>query len=489
MSKKVIAAIVAAVVVLVGGGVGAYFYITNTPKNAYLLSEQKSFESLNKYFSERYKNELKLADEMADDSYNGSVTLGAELSEGLISTMGIPESMVNSSKIEISAAHDPKNKSSQFAINPTIADSEIGNMSWSADKEFQYIEAPILPQPLKFKNNEIIAGIEKLTGEKMEDTEGLTNETLNLNTIMSSSITKDDMDKIVEHYLKFVIENIDEDLFKKDKGQVEVLGNKQKLNNITLDMKDSDVKKLIIAVLKEAKDDKDLAKIFEKSDASIDYKKELEKVIKDAEKAENKDFPAIKSVIYVDGKDILKREMTITADGEITKFDLDTKIDKEIDMALSISAKDAANFATIKGTSKGNKDFKDDYTLTINDEGTDATTINLTNDEKVDGDKRTNDLAVKFASGSEEYAVNYKQDMTTDVKNNNQKSSGTVSFDVQGETVKIFVDTKTKVKEALKVDVPEAQDVNQMSDKELQKVKDEVSQKVLGLFMAVQGGL
>lgn len=485
MSKKVLGIIIAVVVVLAGAGVGTYFYLTNTPKNKYLLSEKQSYDAINTYFSDRFKQEMELQDGMAESSYKAGVSLNAEVPGTLLESVDIPESMVNSSKIDFNVAHDPENNTSQIAINPTIADNEIGNMAWSADKEFQYIEAPLLESPLKFKNDAIIQGLEKLTGEKMSDTEGLTNETVNLNTLMSSTVTQADIDKITAHYLKFILEEINEDNFTKDSGKVDVLGKEEKLDSITMDLKAKDVKQLTIATLKEMKADKDIEKIISKADQSIDYKKELDTLIKDAENADEKDFPAIKSIIYVDGKDVQKRVITMEAQGEKVKIDLDTKIGKDIEIKAVFGADDTAEVVTLEGSSKGQGDVKDSYTINMQD----SFKAVITNEESLKDKTRTDAMVVKVDADGQTFEVKYDQSLMTDVKNNEQTSKGVVAFDISGETVKLNIDTTAKLKEAFKVDVKDAKDVNEMTDAEVEKVQTDVSSNLMGIYYGLMGGL
>lgn len=166
MTKKAIAIVVALVVLVAAGGFGVYYYFTNTPKNKYLLSEKKSYEDVSNYLSERYKDEMALSNKMPNESYKSSITLGAELPETLTSGLGIPADLIKSSKIELSAAHDPKNSASQLAINPTIGDSKMDAFIWSADAKYQYLQGPILKNPLQFNNDQFIEGLEKLTGKK-----------------------------------------------------------------------------------------------------------------------------------------------------------------------------------------------------------------------------------------------------------------------------------------------------------------------------------
>jgi len=61
MSKKikVIVPIVLGLIILLGIAWGVYAFVTNTPKNAYLLSEKKTAKNVKSYVDHRFSNEKK----------------------------------------------------------------------------------------------------------------------------------------------------------------------------------------------------------------------------------------------------------------------------------------------------------------------------------------------------------------------------------------------------------------------------------------------
>lgn len=71
MSKKLKIIISAVVILLIvaGIGFGAYKIFSNTPKNTYLLSEQKTAKKFQNYFNDRFDNEVKFQEKMKDNSY------------------------------------------------------------------------------------------------------------------------------------------------------------------------------------------------------------------------------------------------------------------------------------------------------------------------------------------------------------------------------------------------------------------------------------
>src|SRR5699024_11866894 len=50
----------------------------------------------------------------------------------------VPKSVVDASEVGLTVGHDPKKEKSILALNPTIADNEIGKFQWAADKDNQY---------------------------------------------------------------------------------------------------------------------------------------------------------------------------------------------------------------------------------------------------------------------------------------------------------------------------------------------------------------
>lgn len=109
--KVLIIAIVVAFVAVVGiGGAATYYFLTNTPKNTYLLSEQKSASLWKDYFNDRFENESKFQDKMKDESYEMSYKLGVEVPDSLLSQIGLPKSVIDSTNLIFNVGHDPKKK-------------------------------------------------------------------------------------------------------------------------------------------------------------------------------------------------------------------------------------------------------------------------------------------------------------------------------------------------------------------------------------------
>ncbi|CAM3326286.1 hypothetical protein MACA111363_04975 [Macrococcoides canis] len=257
------------------------------------------------------------------------------------------------------------------------------------------------------------------------------------------------------------------------------------LDKLTMHLKREDVKKVVLAVLEEAKDDNELQELLKSQIQGKDVKKEIEKLIKDAKEEDVKNYPEINSIIYVDGKNILKRDLTIKGqDDKAVKVLGSSKIDDNLKVDYQLSA-DNEEIVTVKGESKkSDKKFEDSYKLLFNDG--EAKEVSFTNESTTDGGKRNDKGTIDLTQfAGDGMVLNFTNDMNTDVGNNEQKQKAEVSFDVEGETVKFLVDSNTKLKQDVKVDKKDARNLNTMSDSELSDLQTEVEDKFNEIFSDV----
>ena len=120
-----------------------------------------------------------------------------------------------------------------MALNPTIADNEIGKFQWAADKDNQYYASPLFNDIYKAKNDELVDVYEKITGDTSSTTgkeSVLTNDTLNLNSLLSGSqISQKDIEKLSSKYTDVVIDKLDKDNFEKENATIDVDGDEKML--------------------------------------------------------------------------------------------------------------------------------------------------------------------------------------------------------------------------------------------------------------------
>lgn len=502
MSKlvKIIIAAVIALLLIVGiGGAITYYLVKNTPKNTYLLSEQETAKQLQDYGKDRFKNEFKFQDKLKDSAYLVNMNLSADVPEKLLKSSDITKSTVDSSKINLKVGHDSDKDKSVLALNPTIADNEIGKFQWAADSKNQYFEAPILDDSYKAKNSELVDVYKKITGDSASSSSysssskyssgqsNITNDSLNLNTILSSAqISNDDLKDIGNHYSKFIVDKLDKDNFKKDNAKVTVDGKKEDVKKVTMKLSRGETKKLTVAVLKEAKKDGDIKKIAKDKFQNKSYKQSINKALKDAKKADSDKYPKITSTIWEKDNQILKRDLLLKGQyGSDVKVTGTSRISDD-KLFVDYKVKQRQDTFSIKGNSKKHGDnYTDKYTLgSKNSYKSDA--IVISNKEKQNGDNRTDKGDIKKKSKYDSASVKYNNVLNSDPKNNTQKQKLDITTDVEDEPVTFTLDGNVKLKKPINFSTSGAKDLNTMSDSDYKKAQKAISKNTGDLVKKLQ---
>ncbi|CCI59190.1 putative uncharacterized protein [Staphylococcus equorum subsp. equorum Mu2] len=494
MSKtvKIVIAVVIGLLLVVGiGGAAAYYFMKNSPKNTYLLSEQETAKQMQEYAKDRFENEFKFQDKMKDESYLISLDASADVPEKLLKSSDIPKSAVDASKIGFKMGHDPENEKSVLALNPTVADNEIGEFQWAADEDNQYYSEPILDDVYKAKNDELVDVYEKLTGETVSSSSSdfssssssmnsnnsaITNDTLNLNSLLSGTqISQEKVEEISERYSELIIDKLDDDNFEKEDDKIDVDGEEKDTNKVTMDISKAETKSILTAVLEKAKEDKDIKGIAEDQFNAEEYDDSIDEALEEVKDADKDEFPSIKSVIWEDDNQILKRDLTLKDNsGAEIKLEGTSLIDDDkLVMDYNVSADEAK--ISLKGESTKEDDKYDDkYTLGF-DDGIKESDIKVTNKETVDGNKRTDKGDIEISANYDETTIEYENKLETDVKNNSQKQDLDITTEVQYEPVTVNIKGETKLKEDIKFDKAGAKDLNIMSNSDFSKLQKEIS--------------
>lgn len=446
MSKKLKIIIPIIIVLLLIGGIawGVYAFFANTPKNTYLKSEQQTAKMYKDYFNDRFENEVKFQEKMKDNSFLSSLELSADASDEIVKGLGIPKSVVNASKIKMSYGHDPKKEKSMINLEPTIADSALGKFQLAADKDKHYFESPLFKGKYSVNNSDLLSTYSKLTGEDEETAKenGITNQQLNLNTLFNNAqAQQSDYSKIAEKYSELIVDKLDDDNFDKGKKEeIKVNGEKYKVRPVTLTLSRADTKKITLAVLEEAKKDKDLKKLMEEQGATKDFEKDIKKAIDDVKETKKDEFAKIQSKIYTEKHTIVKREITIT--------------DKE------------NNKTKIKGTNTLEDDkLKLDYAL--------------------DFDQDKGKITVALDKYSDENEFTFENNIDSDVKNNTQKSTLNIGIKYAEEPINFILKSSTKLKADIDFDDSGAKDFNSLSSKDREKLEKEIEKNGGKMFESI----
>ena len=466
MSKKLKIIIPIIVVLLLIGGIawGVYAFFANTPKNTYLKSEQQTAKMYKDYFNDRFENEVKFQEKMKDNSFLSSLELSADASDEIVKGLGIPKSVVNASKIKMSYGHDPKKEKSMINLEPTIADSALGKFQLAADKDKHYFESPLFKGKYSVNNSDLLSTYSKLTGEDEETAKenGITNQQLNLNTLFSNAqAQQSDYSKIAEKYSELIVDKLDDDNFDKGKKEeIKVNGEKYKVRPVTLTLSRADTKKITLAVLEEAKKDKDLKKLMEEQGATKDFEKDIKKAIDDVKETKKDEFAKIQSKIYTEKHTIVKQDKYTYAEAKYT----------------------------IKGVSSKEKDnkYSDKYEFGKKTEY-DESKIKLDNQKKVDGTKRQDKgkITVALDKYSDENEFTFENNIDSDVKNNTQKSTLNIGIKYAEEPINFILKSSTKLKADIDFDDSGAKDFNSLSSKDREKLEKEIEKNGGKMFESI----
>ncbi|MDU6028217.1 MAG: DUF6583 family protein, partial [Staphylococcus epidermidis] len=250
----------------------------------------------------------------------------------------------------------------------------------------------------------------------------------------------------------------------------------------TLNISRDKAKKITVAALKKAKNDKELQRLSSINEK--EYKKEIEEQLEDAQDKQTKEFPKIKSTIYQQKHQILKRNITVTdSDGEKTTIKGTNVIDDNIEVDYKVTSD--GNTHNIKGSSKKDgKHYKDDYKYS-GDVDYERLNVHLNNKESVKDSKRKDTGTITIDNAIDHYKVNYEDNLETDAKNNLQKQTLNIGFKLDEEPINIVINANSKLKERIDFNTDNATDFNSLSKKDKDKLSDEIKDKQKDIVKSV----
>lgn len=180
----------------------------------------------------------------------------------------------------------------------------------------------------------------------------ITNDSLNLNTILSSTqISEDKLEDISERYSDLIIDELDDDNFDKEDDTISVDGEDTDVQKVTMTLSKKETKALIQTVLEEAKDDDDIKEIAEDKMQADSYSDSIDDALEEVKDTDASDFPSVKSVIWEEDKHILKRDLTLKAEnGEEVTLEGTSNIDDD-NLAVDYKIKADNTTLGIKGKS------------------------------------------------------------------------------------------------------------------------------------------
>jgi len=186
---------------------------------------------------------------------------------------------------------------------------------------------------------------------------------------MNKDFFTDDFSKIITEYSSLTFENF-ENVTKKEDSELCVNKNTQKCTLLEAKLTDKESKKIVLILLKKAKDDKSLYEIIKRNYSSLsfeDYQKQISEEIDEVEKSSDKNDSLLTVKSWVDNKGYVIGNEFSTDNISLILHSVEAK-DNTTDYAFYIKEKDK-NIVSFEGSSTNSKDSENgDFKLTFHNE-------------------------------------------------------------------------------------------------------------------------
>lgn len=420
-SLGIVIAAVAAIVVLIGGiafmardKVGHAIHKTfDKPKDYYAYVEKKNLTALTN--GTGAETVTKVLDQIKSENTSITETMRIRLGSrgkdftALAKSAGVDLSWLDS--VGISYTGTVKDTQMKLAFAPILNDVTLANVIAMLDvKEGQaFLSIPELSDKFVGVSFGDAYNYEELA-EQMEQIYGAFEE------MAKACPDAEEVEKLTLKYYQIVMDQVEE--MQKDKAKLEAGDVTQDCTQLTMELKSKDVQKIVSAVIKELKKDKDVKKMLEQFcesmkdyDDSMDseevYNQFLEGLDEAEAHVEEIEIDKIVIEVYVDGDGkIIGRSINVKKDDEsvTVKYGVARKGDK-VGVEISFKTPDEDSDVTIigNGTEKSNK-FNGDYKLKV--AGQNVLTVDVEDYDVKAAEKGGFSGSITFKAGSD---VNLKE--------------------------------------------------------------------------------
>lgn len=414
-------AAVAAIVLIIGGiafmardKVGHAFHKTfDKPKDYYAYVEKKNLTALTN--GTGAETVTKVIDQIKSENTSITETMKIRLGSrgkdftALAKSAGVDLSWLDS--VGISYTGTVKDTQMKLAFAPILNDVTLANVIAMLDvKEGQaFVSIPELSEKYVGISFGDAYNYEQFA-EQMQQVYGMFEE------MAKACPDAKEVEKLTLKYYQIVMDQVEE--MQKDKAKLEAGDVTQDCTQLTMELKSKDVQKIVSAVIKELKKDKDVKKMLEQFcdsmkdyDDSIDSEEVYNQFIEGLEEAEAsvEEIEIDKLVIeaYVDGDGkIIGRSITIKKNDESVsmKYGVARKGDK-VGVEISVKTPEESSDISIvgNGTEKSNK-FNGDFKLKV--AGQNVLNVDVENYDLKAAEKGNFSGSFTFKAGSD---VNLKQ--------------------------------------------------------------------------------
>lgn len=302
---------------LVIGGGAFYILGINSPKAQYFLAEKHNLDQINSVIEERFGDELAWYALSQEKPIEQNTTLSIDIQDAYASSVAEME-IVNNSSVSINTVSDPKARQASIEALLDISGFKIDGLEFYITTEELIFKLPFLNDYIKIGDKDI---------GKISDELGLylPQDSLGLDQFLAPNDAFN-YDRIEKEYIKFIFESISKDAFTKTSDKIDLDGKEVKANKLEMVLNEKEIKRLMILFLEKLKNDKDIKALLTNSINDLSYggftgvsvEEEFVSGINDAidEIKSSNEKGSLRSTIWVDAKNIVKRELEMTVDGE-----------------------------------------------------------------------------------------------------------------------------------------------------------------------------
>ncbi len=299
MKKKIVLTLLIVVILLGIGGVYAYF-ATNAFKTdkelffAYMTSDWLSDlkdENLKEYIKKQennaYTNKGSIALEVQDDGSISDETL----------------QMIKNSKVTFEGKTDNSKKIAEQTLTMELAQGINIPVKVRRDGETLGIQSNLLNTKFIAVRNENLKNLLERLGADAEDVPDKID-------FAESTFTESEIKELKEKYFSILDENLDEELFSKEKENDQT--------TIKLSMTEEKAKDVLIKIFQTIRDDETLLKKFSGVIDKDDLKQQIDDLVDELKDIEPDEKTTFEMKISVKSKKVEKIEMNIKEDEDIT---------------------------------------------------------------------------------------------------------------------------------------------------------------------------
>jgi hypothetical protein len=533
-SKKWVLITIAALVLIGGGTAVGMFFLNNSPKELFLLSEYNSYQQMSDNWNKMYGDDFAFQEKLLEGPSTSEIKLSGNLDieDG---NMDYQEEMLlellKQSALTIKTNQDPIKQASHSTVALNIDGTKALDVEYVQTKKQAGLKIPKIYDQFFYLNLNQYGEFMRMVNPYYQGPETLELNNLQWNELKLSEKEKESLTK---RYSKFLLTAMKEENFTLKKGvKFDHEGESLSLREITFQLSPAETNAFINSFLDQLIKDDELQKLITDrvvkvaKSASLDdqvgkdltdkayVKDELISVLKELKKEMNRlNYPdGFKYVLLIDkNKQIIDRKINFAVgeNKEFAKFAIETKNvpmsnNKTFEeVSIGIAPKDAAEGKMelrYTNTITKDKDLRKENIkafFTFENSGDVESKMDFSMNSLFQGksaNKQTVERDFNLRLGGKEFggvpvfkgSIYQTKDISLKDKYSNQKFD--IKLNVQDVsspgTISLTVDSKMKLRDAIKLpslNADEGKNVAELTDDDIDEILFEIQNSMEGIF-------